>query len=177
VTPPRALLLVSVVLAATSCTHDAPGTAAGTTQADNAAVATLLPTMVDSLPTMDPEGFTELLGQLRGTPLVVNIWASWCTPCIAEAPRLVDAHARFGRRVQFLGVDIQDARDDAAEFLRDHGIPYPSVFDGTSSIEHSLGLFGQPVTAFFDADGTLVASVQGEISVQDLDRNLRAIAA
>jgi cytochrome c biogenesis protein CcmG, thiol:disulfide interchange protein DsbE len=176
VTPPRGFLLLSVVLAVTSCTHDASGTAAGTTPAANAVEASLLPTTVDALPTMDPDGFAQLLGELRGTPLVVNFWASWCTPCIAEAPRLVAAHARYGDRVQFLGVDIQDARDDGAGFLRDHGIPYPSVFDGTSSIEHGLGLFGQPVTAFFDADGTLVANVPGEISTEDLDANVRAIA-
>jgi cytochrome c biogenesis protein CcmG/thiol:disulfide interchange protein DsbE len=175
VTPPRAILLAAVVLAAASCTGDAPG-ATGTTPATNAAMASSLPTMVDALPTMDPEGFTQLLGELRGTPLVVNFWASWCTPCNAEAPRLVAAHARYGHRVQFLGVDILDARDDGGRFLHSHGITYPSVFDGTASIEHSLGLVGQPVTAFFDAEGTLVANVPGEISSEDLDRNVRAIA-
>jgi cytochrome c biogenesis protein CcmG/thiol:disulfide interchange protein DsbE len=176
VTTPRVLLLAVVALAVASCTHDAPGTGVGTTPATNAARASLLPTTIDALPTMDPDTFTRLLGELRGTPVVVNFWASWCTPCIAEAPRLVAAHARYGRRVQFLGVDIQDARDDGASFLRAHAIAYPSVFDATASIEHDLGLIGQPVTAFFDADGILVANVQGEISAQDLDRNVRALA-
>jgi cytochrome c biogenesis protein CcmG/thiol:disulfide interchange protein DsbE len=170
------LLLAVVAFAAASCTHDAPGAATGTTPATNAARASLLTTTVDALPTMDPNGFTQLLGELRGTPVVVNFWASWCVPCIAEAPRLAAAHVRYGDRVQFLGVDIQDARDDGISFVHAHAITYPSVFDGTASIEHDLGLIGQPVTAFFDADGNLVAKVQGEISTQDLDRNVRALA-
>ncbi len=176
-TPSRALtVVVGLALAATACSHDVPGSASGTIPAGNATQASLLPTTVDALPTMDPGGFAQLLDQIHGTPIVVNFWASWCAPCIAEAPRLVQAHARYGDRVQFLGVDIQDARDDGAAFLRSHAISYPSVFDGTSSIEHHLGFLGQPVTAFFDARGRLVATVQGEISTEDLDHNLGAIA-
>src|SRR5438094_202055 len=59
-----------------------------------------------ALPQLDPARFRQLLAQLRGKPVVVNIWASWCGPCIAEAPDLAAAAREFQGRVQFLGVDV-----------------------------------------------------------------------
>ena len=107
----------------------------------------------------------------------MNFWASWCGPCQAEAPRLAEAADTFGDRVQFLGVDILDDRDAARGFIAEHGIPYPNVFDPGGAIRTDLGSIGQPVTAFYDADGNLVAKVDGEISEKDLAANLEAITA
>jgi cytochrome c biogenesis protein CcmG, thiol:disulfide interchange protein DsbE len=75
--------------------------------AENAAVTSLLPTTVSALPSFDFDMFERLLYELRGTPVVVNIWASWCGPCRTETPILVDAAEQYGARVQFLGVDIR----------------------------------------------------------------------
>lgn len=136
-----------------------------------------LPTTVDELPQMDVAGYDALLAELRGTPVIVNFWASWCRPCEAEAPRLKAAAAEYGHRIQFVGVDILDDRGDAAAFIADHGLPYPNVFDPGGAIRTDLGSIGQPVTAFYDADGNLVDKVDGEISEKDLTANLEAIAA
>jgi thiol-disulfide isomerase/thioredoxin len=137
----------------------------------------LLPTAPDALPQMDVPTFTSMLAQQRGTPVVVNIWASWCPPCKAEAPELAAAAARYEGRVRFIGVDAQDDRGGAADFIARYGLPYPSVFDPTNAIAVSFGLYSPPSTLFFDANGTLVRTVPGQISPEDLDRGLRAITA
>jgi len=178
VTRPRlrvaAALLAAVTLAA--CTRGETTPSASDTAATNATTAPLLPATVDALPTMDPQGFDDLLAQLRGTPLIVNFWASWCLPCKEETPLLVHAHRLHGRRVQFLGVDILDSREGATRFLSEQGVGYPSVFDPGNAIGISRDLFAPPVTLFYAADGTLVATVPGQLSARDLRVNLQAIA-
>lgn len=162
-----------LLLAACAGTSDPP---AGT--ASPALVVTpapLLPGTVDALPTMNVDAFHELLGQLRGTPVVVNVWASWCGPCEREAP-LLSAASREHRDVQFLGVDIQDSREGAEAFIAEHGLPYPSVFDPSAAIRTDLGSIGQPVTAFYDARGTQVEKWDGEIGGDTLERYLGEIA-
>ena len=136
-----------------------------------------LPSTVDELPEIDVAGYDALLAELRGTPVVVNFWASWCGPCEAEAPRLTAAADEFGDRVQFIGVDILDDRGSAQAFIAAHGLPYPNVFDPSGAIRTDLGSIGQPVTVFYNADGSVAAKVDGEISAKDLTANLEAIAA
>jgi thiol-disulfide isomerase/thioredoxin len=149
----------------------------GTVPAHNATQAALLPEFADALPTADPETFQKLLGQLEGTPVLVNFWGSWCPPCREEMPRLVAAHHEFGDRVQFLGVDIIDSRIEARAFMEEFGMAFPSVFDVPDAIKTSLGQFGQPVTVFFRADGTFSFAYTGPIPEDDLRRHLKAIAA
>ena len=108
----------------------------------NATTAPLLPTHVADLPTFDTDAFRRLMMQLRGTPVVVNVWAAWCGPCKAEAPLLYEASQTYGDRVQFLGVDIVDSLDGARGFIADHGLTYPSLFDPSGAIRDSLGMIG-----------------------------------
>jgi thiol-disulfide isomerase/thioredoxin len=126
---------------------------------------------------MDAATFAALISQQRGTPVLVNFWASWCGPCEVETPDIVAAHATWGDRVRFIGVDLQDNRADAMTFLATYHVPYPSVFDPPNVIAISYGLFSPPATLFFDADGTLVKTVPGQISPHDLEAGLRAITA
>jgi thiol-disulfide isomerase/thioredoxin len=141
----------------------------------NATDASLLPTDLNELPDMDPAGFQALLGQVRGTPMIVNVWAAWCVPCRAEAPQLASASERYGTRIQFLGIDVLDNRSDARAFGREYGWTYPSVFDAAHAIPTSLGYVGQPVTLFYAADGTLVDAVDGQVSAAGLDQGIRQL--
>jgi cytochrome c biogenesis protein CcmG, thiol:disulfide interchange protein DsbE len=134
-----------------------------------------LPTSVTELPTADVESFRALLEDLRGTPVVVNLWASWCEPCEREMPMLAQA-ARANPDVQFLGVDSLDSREGAEEFIAEFGVPFPSLFDPDGVIRTDLDSFGLPVTVFFDAEGNQVAKVDGELSQAALDEQLTAIA-
>jgi thiol-disulfide isomerase/thioredoxin len=144
--------------------------------ASNATQASLLPRTADELPEMDPAAFSRLLGELQGTPVLVNFWGAWCPPCHDEMPRLVAAHREFGDRVQFVGVDILDSRPEARAFIADYDMAFPSVFDPPDAIKTSLGQNGQPVTVFYRRDGGFYSSYVGPIPEDLLRRNLRAIA-
>lgn len=112
--------------------------------------------------------FERILVGLRGTPVVVNVWASWCGPCRVEAPLLQRASERYGERVVFLGVDARDSERDARDFLRRYEIKYPNVVDGYEEITGRLALRGFPTTYIFDRAGKVRASVVGGISEQVL---------
>jgi thiol-disulfide isomerase/thioredoxin len=140
------------------------------------ATADLLPSTNDALPTMGVEDFHTMVGQLRGRPVVVNVWASWCEPCKREIP-LLTAAAKDHPGVRFVGVNSQDSRDGAEAFIAEQAIPYPSVFDPDGAILTDLDAIGPPVTVFYAADGTQVASIVGEISQGTLDEQLAAITA
>lgn len=141
--------------------------------AEDAAVA--LPTSPTELPEFDVAAYGALLEDLRGTPLVVNVWASWCGPCRIEAPALADAAAEYDDRVRFLGVDVLDTRADARAFIEEFGWPYPSIFDRTGSIRDSLGIVGQPVTVFYDASGNVMDIHPGSIPADQLRKHIEAL--
>ena len=147
--------------------------------ATNAATAPLLPTDAQALPEMTYEQFRTLLSQLEGTPVLVNIWGSWCGPCRAEAADLTAAAAQYGDRVQFLGIDILDAPESARVFMDEFGWTYPSVFDPSpgGDIRNQLGYLGQPVTIFYDAAGDKVADWEGPIPPEELQRRLQQLVA
>ena len=121
-----------------------------------------MPSTAAELPTADADGFRSLLDDLRGTPVVVNLWASWCEPS-SEMPMLSEAAAGHPD-VQFLGVDTLDSREGAEEFIAEYSVPFPSLFDPDGAIRTELGSFGLPVTVFFDAEGNEAAKVDGELS-------------
>jgi thiol-disulfide isomerase/thioredoxin len=134
-----------------------------------------LPSDPQALPEFTLADYERAIAGLRGTPVLVNVWASWCGPCRDEAPLLAAAHESYGDRVRFLGVDILDQRASARAFMREFGWTYPSVFDPTGAIRDGLGLLGQPVTLFYDASGELVATWSGPLTQEALDANLEAI--
>lgn len=163
----RSLVSATVLaLLAAACGGAGPG---------GGGTAPLLPADAFELPPFDFATYEKLLGQLEGTPVVVNIWASWCGPCRAEAPHLAAAAQAYEGRVQFLGVDILDARESAREFMREFGWTYPSVFDETGAIRDQLGIIGQPATLFYGADGELVDTWIGPIPPEDLTAGIEAI--
>lgn len=134
-----------------------------------------LPDTVSALPNADADGFRALMGELQGTPVVVNLWASWCEPCKREMPMLSQAAVDHAD-VQFLGIDTLDSREGGEAFIAELGVVFPSLFDPDGAIRTDLGSFGLPVTVFFDTDGQQVAKVDGELSQEALDEHLAAIS-
>ncbi len=107
----------------------------------------------------------DRLEKLRGFPVIVNQWASWCPPCRAEIPLFQQAAQEFRKDVAFLGIDMQDSRGPAEDFLSELPMPYPSIWDPDASAISSLG-GGQvsPTTAFVDERGEVVFTRQGQYS-------------
>jgi cytochrome c biogenesis protein CcmG/thiol:disulfide interchange protein DsbE len=111
--------------------------------------------------------FQSRLAALRGYPVVVNKWASWCGPCRAEFPFFQRLSAKLGKRVAFLGVDANDSDDAAKTFLGEFPVPYPSYTDPEQKIAELLkATLGFPSTAFYDSQGKLVYTRQGGYAKQ-----------
>jgi cytochrome c biogenesis protein CcmG/thiol:disulfide interchange protein DsbE len=115
------------------------------------------------------------LGELRGVPFVLNFWASWCSPCREEAAVLERGWKRWGSRgVLFLGLDMQDLREDGRDFLRELGLTYPSVREPGRDTALDYGATGIPETYLVSARGRVVAHVVGVVSDRQLDSGIAA---
>ena len=108
------------------------------------------------------------LASLRGKPVVINFWASWCVPCKGESKMLEQAWNQYkSRGVVFVGVDYHDVTSDARTFLSHHGVTYPIVQDGSGMTGDRYGLTGVPETYFVDRRGRLVGThIVGTITNQ-----------
>jgi thiol-disulfide isomerase/thioredoxin len=124
------------------------------------------------------DAFEARIAALKGYPVVVNVWASWCGPCRFEFPTLQKLSARYGKRVAFLGVNSQDSDANAKEFLAEAPVPYPSYTDPDKGLIESLGgIGGLPDTAFYDRDGKLLFLKQGAYPDHaDLEADVRRYA-
>jgi thiol-disulfide isomerase/thioredoxin len=122
--------------------------------------------------------FKARLLTLRGFPVVVNKWASWCTPCESEFPFFQRAAVTFGRQVAFVGIDGQDTQSAAASFLRQFPVPYPSYLDPHESIANMIQAAQYfPFTIYFDRSGNSTFSHVGAYtSTAALDRDIRRYA-
>ena len=106
--------------------------------------------------------FERRLRELRGHPVVVNKWASWCPPCRAEFPHFQRLSVELGREVAFVGVDSRDDPEPAREFLREFPVSYPSYEDPDERVARVFGgHLAFPVTAFYDRAGKRVFVKQG----------------
>jgi thiol-disulfide isomerase/thioredoxin len=100
--------------------------------------------------------FEARLEELRGYPVVVNKWASWCGPCRHEFPWFQSLSAEHGDEVAFLGVNSNDGSETAADFLADYPLPYPSYVDPKLEVAAVFDAPTEfPATAFYDSDGEL----------------------
>lgn len=98
-----------------------------------------------------------------GRPTVVNLWASWCPPCVKELPMLQRAADASGAAVRFVGIDTQDERDSAASLLQATGVRYEQYEDPAARTRTAVGGIGLPITVVYDATGAEVARKLGKI--------------
>jgi thiol-disulfide isomerase/thioredoxin len=111
--------------------------------------------------------FEAQLAKLKGTPVVVNQWASWCGPCKYEFPFFASLARKYKGRVAFLGVNSQDNVGPAKSFLKRNPVPYPSYFDPAVKIARVFkGGLAWPTTAYYDASGKLVETHAGAYASQ-----------
>ncbi len=120
---------------------------------------------------------TGRLGALRGYPVVINAWASWCPPCQKEFPLFGSASLRYGRQVAFVGADTNDSAGNARSFLRQHPVSYPSYQTSLSSLSSIAAFIGFPTTIFINRQGKVVDVHTGQYTSQNaLDNDIQTFA-
>lgn len=118
------------------------------------------------------------LEELRGTPVVLNFWASWCVPCREEAP-VLEREWRRARDsgVLFVGLNMQDLTDNAREFIQAFDITFLNVRDQRKDVAREFGMTGIPETFFISADGNIVGHIIGTVSSEQLRDGIAAARA
>jgi cytochrome c biogenesis protein CcmG/thiol:disulfide interchange protein DsbE len=116
------------------------------------------------------------LTQLRGRPLVLNFWASWCAPCQLEHPTLSHAAERYAAEANFFGVVFEDTAENARHFAQPMASSFPQLIDPQSRMAVDYGVTGVPETYFIDADGVIRDKVVGPLlDTQELASRLEAL--
>ena len=115
------------------------------------------------------------LESLKGRPLVLNFWATWCAPCLEEHETLQRTASTLGHDVQFLGVVYEDDEDRVRSFLQRHGSTYPSVLDPDAKTAIAYGVAGVPETYFIDAAGVIQAKVAYPLNPETMAENIRTV--
>jgi cytochrome c biogenesis protein CcmG, thiol:disulfide interchange protein DsbE len=177
-----ALVVVAVVVARpkTSTPHSAKlsKSAVSAALAGSPAVLAALHAQGNQLLSGGTKAFEARMRRLRGYPVVVNKWASWCGPCQTEFPAYQRASVAFGRRVAFIGIDGKDQTPAAASFLTRFPVSYPSYTDPHEQIARSIqAATYYPQTVYFDRQGKEVFDHAGPYeSAAALEKDIRRYA-
>lgn len=156
-------LLLLGLLAAMLATRDASGGARIGSEAPAFALA-------------DLDGNPVRLDDLRGRPVLVNFWASWCGPCVEEFPLLQRAAAEHSDEgLAIIGIVFRDNSEAARAFMQRMGAGWPAAMDPGEEVARRYGIFGPPETFFIDSSGTVVARQIGQLGTTDLERHLAQI--
>jgi thiol-disulfide isomerase/thioredoxin len=148
----RPVLVVLAVAAASGC-------ASGSSNGSDGAVT--------QVPFTAADGTAHTLASMKGTPVVLNMWATWCKPCVKEMPAF-DEVASSQDAVRIIGVNVADDADDAAAFAENLGVGYEQFNDPTGALSDAFAVTGLPATAFVDADGNVVEVHAGAMTAEEL---------
>lgn len=144
-----------------------------------------LPLLVPGAPLTAPEGTEVSLSDLRGRPVVLNIWASWCDPCKDEAPVIRDIATDYAPQgVVVLGLNVRDLSGKGRAFAQRYGLTFPSVRDGEGRVQNRFGATGVPETFVIDREGRVALALRGPLvdrgrfaNVDDFRRVLDQVVA
>ena len=115
------------------------------------------------------DGKAQSSQSLLGAPLIINFWYATCEPCRREMPVLANAHDKYGSKISFLGLNMNDSASVAKEFAQKYNVNYEIAFDPSGAFISSLGIATAPTTLFISQDGTILDQVAGELTTEKLD--------
>ncbi len=115
------------------------------------------------------------MASLRGKPLVLNMWSSFCSVCKQETPAVESVARRVGPSVRFVGIDTLDQRKTALSFLHRYHVTYLQLFDANERVGSGYGIPGLPVTVFVSAHDKVVGEYLGALSSKTLDHYLETL--
>jgi thiol-disulfide isomerase/thioredoxin len=125
-------------------------------------------------PLLDLDGNPVRLADLRGRPVWINFWASWCPPCQAETPTIRDTAAAYaGQGLEVIGISVQEAtEDDVRAYAEKYGLGYTVAADITGDVFRRYRVFGLPTQYFLDGEGIIRSIVQGPVTAESAASNL-----
>jgi thiol-disulfide isomerase/thioredoxin len=125
---------------------------------------------------LDAEGNGIKLSDLKGKPVVINFWASWCPPCKSEMPEFDKAYAEYGGDVAFMMIDLVDGARETVEtgaaYVAEQGYAFPVYYDTSGEAAAAYGVSAIPTTVFVDKDGNVVTGAQGAINGDTLHKGI-----
>lgn len=128
---------------------------------------------------LDADGNEVKLSDLRGKPVVLNFWASWCPPCKREMPEFDKVYAELDGEVTFMMVDMTDGQRETMEigaaFIAESGYSFPVYYDVNQEAAYGYGVSSIPTTFFIDKDGYIVTGAQGQINEELLRKGIGMI--
>jgi cytochrome c biogenesis protein CcmG/thiol:disulfide interchange protein DsbE len=180
----RRLALTMALAAAlvSGCSSSEPGESASTSEFKKLASAPApLSGLYDQQSALldgGKDAYEKRITQLRGHPVVVNAWASWCGPCRFEFPFFQKQAVKKGKRIAFVGLNSEDHEGDARKFLGKYPLPYPSYVDPDGGVAHGFKVVGLPATIYYDRKGELAYLHQGAYAseaklAEDIERYAR----
>ncbi len=152
------VILVGAIIAIDATAHREPTPAAPR------------PAPAFTLPSLRDPGQRVSLGAYRGQPVIVNFFASWCSPCKKETPLLAGFYRASRGKIVIIGVDADDSAPDGRSFVTAYGVAYPVGFETTPAIANAYGVsgIGIPETFFLDARHRIVKRILGDVTMKDL---------
>ena len=125
---------------------------------------------------VDREGNAVKLSSLRGKPVVLNFWASWCGPCKSEMPEFEAAYEKYGEEIHFMMVNTTDGSREtvttASAYIDGQGYTFPIYFDTSLEASIAYGVSAIPLTVFINAEGELIAYGASALTAEALQRGI-----
>ena len=123
----------------------------------------------------DAQGSPVKLADMRGKPVVLNFWATWCGYCVDEMPEFAKAHRELGDEVQFMMVNLRESVETGMQYVRGQSYSFPVYFDAQGNAAAAYGVRGIPATFFIDGDGNIVSNTAGALDEAALRRGIEEL--
>jgi thiol-disulfide isomerase/thioredoxin len=147
----------------------------GSNSAPEVIVEEPIPSEENAFELLDLDGKAVSIVDFKGTPILINFWATWCPPCLEEMPLIQEYADRFDEELVVLAINAGEDEAAVRDFVTSHELSLNFLLDPSNTAARQFRVYGFPTTLFFDEEGNLVSTHIGELNAGLLDRNLLKI--